>query len=358
MIVDRGLGIIEPDIPVIEQEKGVAILFFEDLKKLNMSTDVPINDDETLREFLNYEHLHGCLMYFESEGLENIIILDPMILVVFLNLLLEKRPKNKVTLFERVSASGFCRDGIFDIRYIKDLAGEFDQTAVINENLDVLLNIIVHLRIAFPLDESLKTGIKEYFMPSLLNEITSEEINELDEDPAAPTIVIDFGRTYAPPAIFHRLIASCLWSNFKPDTDRHGSVRIFNGHASFVLTEDECEILQLKWKTSQIHITPFERGKAKPLKETKFCTALKEIVRILDEIIDLYRHKLNYELFVVCPQHSEPPCLIPVSKLIASGQFPCKPAGRPHAVDRAQLLTFWYPHEVIETLNRKFSCLC
>ena len=363
LIVERGLGVIEPDIPaqwvdleraiLTEQEKGISILYFDDLKKLNMLTDVPINDDQTLREFLNYEHLHGCLMYFESDGLRDIIILDPMVLVRFLNLLLEKGPDKKTRLSERVSLSGFCRDGIFDSKYIKDLARKFDQNAVINEHLDDLLKIIVHLWIAFPLDKSLNTGIKAYFMPSLLNEITPEELSELSEFPADSTIVIDFGRTHAPRAIFHRLIASCLWNNFKPETDRHGSLRVYNGLANFVLTEDECEKVQIMWKASQIHITPFQLGKIRPPEESKFNRALEEIVRNLDEIIDLYRHKLNYELFVVCPQHCNPPNLIPVSKIIANGQFPCKPQGRQHAVDSKSLLNLWYPHEVIENLKKK-----
>ena len=358
LIIERGLGIIEPEIPaqwinlerviMTEQDKGTSLLTFDEFRQMDLETDVPFNDDKLLREFLTHEHIHGCLMYFDSQGLENIIILDPMILVLFLNLLLEKRPDDREVLYERVSQSGFCRDGIFDKKYVEDLSVEMSQYGIVHKHIKKLLKIIVHLGIAFPLPKTHKTFSSEYFMPSLLQEMPVEKAEQIKTIPqAAPTIVIDFGRTCIPPSIFHRLVAKCLWNNFEPDKE-DDSIQIYNGLARFNLTKDKMEWFQLMWKKFQIHISVFDFCDKRPVQKMKCNEALEKIVLILEEIIEIYRHEVVYEINVVCPTHCDPPGLIPVADLIASehGQSLCRKGQHPHPVKREEMLPVWYPQEV------------
>ena len=148
-------------------------------KIAKMSRDKNLGEDEFIKDGLRFHHLFGVLLYFEMEGMPELIITDHQWLFDKLTAIVNqynKKINRKLNFDTNSELKTYESKGIFKETLLDGLniSKDFEKSEININPIKYFLKLLQHLRIIAPLNKD----PTEYFMPSLLDSYDLSTIQE------------------------------------------------------------------------------------------------------------------------------------------------------------------------------------
>ena len=306
-ILELGLGVIDEEIPaqwidlerrIQEQKlKGTVIMTFSDLKQLDDEMDIPMKDTARIEAFLGHQHNRGHLIHFLHPNLKDLIILEPDVLAKFLNNLMRSRDRKNQRGIQH-STPIYNHNGIINQKYVTEIAQMMTEYPGIKDNVDNLLNMLIHLSVIRPY--KCQNNDTRYLLPCLLPDRPEKDVSTASN--ATKSFQLVFPNNHLPPPFYHILVGGLLneWKLIEKAVD---TPEIYNLYACFQL-DIETRQIQIYWKNSCVYIDIQNYSKTKELTTEKIFEVLDIIQKRTVEIFRVYRHtNTSYDIKVRCPQH-------------------------------------------------------
>ncbi|XP_071121341.1 uncharacterized protein [Mytilus edulis] len=264
--------------------EGKQILSLAEVEELNAISKVSVLSFDQLREFLQFHHSLGKIVYFDIPQLRDYVVISPLLLVEVMRSFVTDKgfwPKKGDIrkTFERMSVRGIIqRKDLYLIWEQK----HFDKLLPYKE---FIFDMLIHLDI---LSEhrryDMKTGsrlpVENFFVPCMLTERNNTGFMAQECTPEkAISLAFVFKGTIIPPALPNRLISACLsmWTV----KSYEGRKLLFSGfiglsfdkvHDIVVCVEGNRILLYIAHKTSNGLIVP---DIATGIKESMFTTLVR-----------------------------------------------------------------------------------
>lgn len=369
----------------LEQLKceGNEIISLEGLMENDRNNECPVDNKNELKDFLRFHHSLGNLLYFDTEPMENHIILSPQWIVDAFRCFVTSFPKKDPTklklwddyekqarlspeLLESIIDSNKCLTDYKDevVKYMEhlDIMAQptvyVGNTGAISDLEDTQDAITARKTVAEDQektsdackgDEMKKEKLGFHIVPCMLSAkpVETSMAKIINPDHAFKTSVLCFvfNGKFLPPIIFHRLIAVCI--NKWPLSVREDQFLLYRGFAVFNLTPsvelavwmaDYIIFCRIILYTSTDKGIPHELG----------IEARKFIVCTLQELLGIYKDKwsmalLPFEEHIHCDQVKDPQLgLIPVKDLVSETEIVCKAHSEVHVMNSDGALVHWY----------------
>ncbi|XP_060552026.1 uncharacterized protein LOC132713439 [Ruditapes philippinarum] len=164
----------------IRDEKEKQILEFDEVVALDMLNTHPIADIKEIRKFLNYHHAKGTIVFFDEDGLDKYIVLNPQFMINAFRCIISAKWFCRWNHTVQINAKKLKREAILEPEFL-DAVWEEDQFINFKKILLMFLEkhrILAELR---QMDE--QTGsiqlLGKYMIPSLLKpELSRHETND------------------------------------------------------------------------------------------------------------------------------------------------------------------------------------
>ena len=189
------------------KENGERIISLDRLRKLNDELECPLSEEE-LDLFLSFQHNAGYMLRFKEAGLEDMLILDPRLVIDAMKCFVtcEKFALNVwgKRKWKRMTTTGEMMDS-----YVTKIWRRRSKSLYFN-NREFLLRVIEKLDIiARPkiYDKGQNIDARFYFVPSMVKEVAKYDKRHRQSD--AVTVEFKFN-DILPPAVYHRLVCTCL----------------------------------------------------------------------------------------------------------------------------------------------------
>ena len=196
------------------RHNGVKIITMKDIEGFNASTAVPM-DAENIDLCLRFLHSLGQIIYFSLPGLNEHIILVPQFLVTALRSLITCKQfceKNKIRkdAYAKLAKTGMItKDSIDQIWREK-------QFSLLHLHQEYLLKVMEKLDLIAAPKRYLNGSIEcldFYYIPCMVKEEGDAWIQKkknIDDNEKVRRVYFDFSCQHLPPAVFYRLMGSCL----------------------------------------------------------------------------------------------------------------------------------------------------
>ncbi|XP_071123586.1 uncharacterized protein [Mytilus edulis] len=195
--------------------KGKQVLSLREVEELNSISKVSVLSNEELRDFLQFHHSLGKLVYFDTPQLKGYVIISPLLLVEVMRSFVTDIafwPKKGLirNTFERMSGSGIIQR--------KDLYLIWEQKHFnkISPYKEFIFDMLIHLDILseqrrYDTNTGSRLPVENFFVPCMLTQRndTSFMTHECTSDKAI-SLAFVFKGTIIPPALPNRLISACL----------------------------------------------------------------------------------------------------------------------------------------------------
>ena len=158
-------------------DKKCTFITYDEIAK--MSRDKNLGEDEFIKDGLKFHHLFGVLLYFEMEGMPELIITDHQWLFDKLTAIVNQYNKKinpKLNFGTNLELETYESKGIFKETLLDGLniSKDFENSEININPIKYFLKLLQHLRIIAPLNKD----HTEYFMPSLLDSYDLSKIQE------------------------------------------------------------------------------------------------------------------------------------------------------------------------------------
>jgi len=329
MILNCGLGIADEKLPARwidlnialdkKRSTGTTMISFEDLQKMDERIDVSLGDDESIKSFLEHFHCRGQLMYFPEDGKSDLILLEPTLLVKFLNKLMRTTESKDVSQ-AAANHDQSNQDGMVSKEYILQAAKELVPSGHVHK----LPGILKRLKIVYEYKAN-AGDIPFYILPGLLPQFepgTSESPCE-----KGPKLKITFSENHlnsgVPIGFFHHLLVAIM-------TDIEGvnimeveqKLQIYKTFACLQYLHIAV-LVDISWERDVIYVHINSFASDVQLKDKGLDGFVRNIEKCIRTTMDIYRHtNAAYFLGVECPQHQD--CYLDMKKLRESGKDMCK----------------------------------
>ncbi|KAJ8302326.1 hypothetical protein KUTeg_021313 [Tegillarca granosa] len=275
---------------ILEQKKeNKKIISFKGIGDLNAQTEYPVGSETELQMFLTFHHAVGNIVYFNEEGLNKFIILNPQWLI---------------DAFKSILTSDE-----FVIKNDQDTLKKWDDL------------------------DKLKT------------KLSSNELAKLTRGSVATPYFCFVFDDFLPSAVFHSLLAACMgeW----PISKRDKTNLLYCGCGMFDLTRNKNHRLLICFVKNLIQLRIYRYDTTKFLPETKHCVDVRKFVeQNLKKILSRSQQCIKSTPYIRCKKASFDTTegLLRVEELMEVKDLIChghesKPS---HSVSSFNLLKCWY----------------
>ena len=261
------------------QNMKAAIISIVKFRQLASKFSITSGQIDHLLHFLHFRI--GIIQYYDIDNLSDIVIKEPQVLFNKVTDLLVKTFLSSKALKQEQHKS-FHQRGVLDAAVLESILGDSKNEITAKQ----FLAFMVHLRLAVPFMD--KSGIKKYFIPSVLNHVpalTSEE-SKIKIDPLA----ICFELGHCPQGLFGVLISHLM----SPDKNHDVSFdlcddKIYQDQVFLLVSSSEyIEKMSMKRYLSHIEITIYsedsspdtESESSRSTAPTTVCTTVRSILQV------------------------------------------------------------------------------
>ena len=282
-----------------------------------------------------HQHLGTILFYKEVQGLNELVICDPIVLFESIYQLVAVSfggSRNHHT-----SATEVRKTGEIPSKVLEHISSQPSSSLLTNEHI---IELLMHFKI---LTEFVSDDGIAYFMPCLLHPNNSLELScEALQALWPPSLLVRFNGNFIPIGMFSALVVKLSESSWEPDREtRYRNHIVFHTDGVFPVEL----IVHPAYLEFRIIIADYKKEEPKEIPE--FCMEVrKRLVDTLKSILGLHQHtkKAKFQLGFYCPgsfqSDSQPHfcgCL-PRQNLINPKAFVCSKS--PQCQDQCRL-----PHE-------------
>lgn len=194
-----------------EKQNGRFLISMDEIKTINEKETVQISSEEQLEVFLRFQHAIGEILFFSEDELKDFIILDPQWLIDSFKCIITAKSfvQSNNELWDKLYNEAKLHPELIEIVWSKHPDKKF------LENKNFLLMLLTKIEIiAKPKTYNDGKDIcqKFYFVPCMLGEAPNglpERIFATSQIKIRPLCFV-FCHNFLPPAVFFRLLASCL----------------------------------------------------------------------------------------------------------------------------------------------------
>ncbi|XP_076082645.1 uncharacterized protein LOC143053752 [Mytilus galloprovincialis] len=289
--------------------EGKQILSLKDVEELNAISNVSVLSPDLLKDFLNFHHSLGKIVYFDTPQLKDFVIINPLLMVEVMRSFVTDKvfwPKKKriQETFKRMSKHGTIRrEDLYLIWKQKDFSA-------ILPYKEFVFNILIHLDILaeqrrYDTTTGSRLPVVNFFVPCMVTERNTTSFMDKECTPErAICLAFLFKGTILPPALPNRLISACLsmWTVKQYE----GRQLLFSGfiglsfdksHDIVVCVEGNKILLYIIHRTSSGLIVP------------DIATGVKEcLVITMERISDFYQSTIHTKRSQQSPFHIEYTC--------------------------------------------------
>ncbi|KAK3084279.1 hypothetical protein FSP39_010939 [Pinctada imbricata] len=268
------------------KRKGYCIVTMTDLQHLNSELLSPLEEEE-IDIFLRYLHSIGYILHFPSPSLRENIILDPKVVIDAMRSFITckrfiQRTKTS-EIYLRMRESGYVRKAdILRMWKEKEVSQYGDHLLAVMKKLDLLCEPTIY-------QGGQKLPSDVFVVPSMITAVAPVvPVAGVSEDRQLK--IVFSSDAILPPAIFHRLVCSCLalWTIYQ------GS--FYQGLV--VLNAGRQHIMEIKDGDNQICIT-FSHLDTTRSPDVQLCFAIKQFLsETMDRILDIY--STSYRRPITC----------------------------------------------------------
>ncbi|CAG2196555.1 unnamed protein product [Mytilus edulis] len=309
--------------------EGKQILSLEDVEELNAISKVSVLSPDQLKDFLNFHHSLGKIVYFETPQLKDFVIINPLLMVEVMRSFVTDKvfwPEEKKIheTFKRMSKYGTIRrEDLFLIWEQKDFSAILPYKEFIFNSL-IYLDILAEQR-RYDTSTGSRLPVENFFVPCMVTERNTTSFMDKECTPErAICLAFLFKGTIIPPALPNRLISACLsmWTVKQYE----GRQLLFSGfiglsfdksHDIVVCVEGNKILLYIIHRTSSGLIVP------------DIATGVKEcLVITMERISDFYQSTIHAKRSQQSPFHieyscSKMQCFISEEKALKTKQWVC-----------------------------------
>ena len=185
---------------------GQRIISLACLEDVNDGMDTPLTEEE-LELFLTFMHNAGYLLHFKDGGLRHMVILDPKLVIDAMKCFVTCR-RFALDIWGQWEWKKMISSGKIEKSHIMKMWRKRN-TKLFFDNREYLLGVIEKLDlITLPriYDEGHEIVSSFYYVPSMVKEAAKDR-----NMPKTNAIEVSFKfREILPPAVFNRLVCSCL----------------------------------------------------------------------------------------------------------------------------------------------------
>ncbi|KAL3889053.1 hypothetical protein ACJMK2_001411 [Sinanodonta woodiana] len=324
---------------------GVKVAPLSLIEGINRSSSIKIEDRGELEVFLNFQHDIGTILYFNAEGLKDMVVLDPQWMIDALKSLItdhrfiEQNPTVTKEWYA-FNNKGKLTHELIDAIWTKKEKPDF------HDNKEYLILLMEELNIiARPMSYTLdgKSVQKEdyYLAPCILKQKTPKKLICPESDPEkerTSSLCFVCKEKFLPPPIFHRLVGACLthW----PIAKQNNENLIYCGCCAFDIDEYHRLTLHILGHVIFARVTII----ADISQSSKVCSEARTFIfENLSKITDNLDQSLEFEPHIQCPDcHADSlEGMIAVPRL-QKEKVVCKVHAKPHTLVSRQLLKFWF----------------
>lgn len=284
------------------REDGNALITYDDVRRVNSKMTSPIDGDKQITVFLKTQHLLGNLLYFDTDELKDLVLLNPLWAIeafkTFIKHTREKKPRD-LKQWRKFEKCAILTDKLID-----EFMNEADKS--VKPHKKEVLGFLEKLDvIAKPVNmEDYETEqninpIHEarefYIVPCLLQDALKgrEMIQQLIHKPEdeiirrTPVLCYEFKDGYMPPGIFHRLQASCIRSW---EIDKNADeFLLYNGCGVFNVTRNRTSKLMIWYYDHRIYARIFVTS----------CYTINEFTDVVERTRDILESSLKAILWMI-----------------------------------------------------------
>ncbi|XP_063406294.1 uncharacterized protein LOC134690247 [Mytilus trossulus] len=195
--------------------EGKQILSLEEVEELNAISKVSVLSPDQLKDFLNFHHSLGKIVYFETPQLKDFVIINPLLMVEVMRSFVTDKvfwPEEKRIhdTFKRMSKCGTIRrEDLYLIWEQKDFRAILPYKEFIFNSL-IYLDILAEQR-RYDTTTGSRLPVKNFFVPCMVTEKNTTCFMDKECTPErAICLAFLFKGTIIPPALPNRLISACL----------------------------------------------------------------------------------------------------------------------------------------------------
>lgn len=327
-----GLGICDEQVPArwIDlqckvdhlRQDGTRVMSFKDIQDLNSAMDFPLQYPESIENFLDHLHCRGQILFYPEKTADNIILLDPSILVDFLNSILRTTGQCAASKAIAVEDPG-NKNGIVSEEYMIKATD-----SVISSNTSLLskclIQMLIRLKIIYAYIAE-NDNRQLYILPSLLPD--HEEESTVPSIETGPKLKITFKVSGIdapiPVGFYQHLLVTVLTDiNDISVLNLENIPQIFKTFATFEYVYEDV-LVDIYWKNSAIFIHVNNYGHDVKLASVTLNTFIENLEKAVQTTADIYRQsRIKYDLCIECPEHQD--CYVSVNKLREKGKDRCK----------------------------------
>ena len=359
------------------------IIEFSQIEEMDQDTEYPLSDRKLIKSFLNFQHALGNVLYYDTEHLEDNIILDPQWIIdafkLFVNHVNEKHAtkleewrnfKDYAILTQHLIDELIQQDGEQSFQKYKEKIVHY------MEYLDVFAKPVNYKS---TLDENSSSeedddeenaqnerwpNLQEeqfYIVPCLLSQGLPDEMRAkiFNTTKMTPTLCLVFKNNFLPAFVCHRLIATCIR---KWEVDLYNRRRIlFREFVRFKL-DDTNNKFELWWKDHILYLRIIRYSREGMLVNKVLCTKVRQqIQKMIKQIFSIHRkfsgtdgmiNSLQYDEYIKCPQcHKDgeasgdilsDTCMLKVEWFKQAEEINCD---QNHTILRDEALACWFYKE-------------
>ncbi|KAL3889215.1 hypothetical protein ACJMK2_001562, partial [Sinanodonta woodiana] len=326
---------------------GVKVAPLSLIEEINRSSSVKIDERDELKVFLSFQHEIGTILYFNTEGLREKIVLDPQWMIDALKSLISAKAfirRNPVIIKKwcAFEDKGKLTHELIDAIWTKNERPDF------YDNKEYLILVMEKLHIiARPMSYTTDgKSIKEenyYLAPCILRQQTPKEIicpeKDSKKEHTSALCFVCKGK-FLPPPIFHRLVGACLthW----PIAKQRNENLIYCGCCVFDI--DNYHRLSLHFLGHVIFARVTIMGVKDISRSSKRCSEVRKLIfENLLKIIGNLGQSLEFQQHIQCPLCDADSLegLITVQQL-QNKNIVCHAHVKSHTLESQQLLQYWF----------------
>ncbi|VDI59475.1 Hypothetical predicted protein, partial [Mytilus galloprovincialis] len=289
--------------------EGKQILSLKDVEELNAISKVSVLSPDQLKDFLNFHHSLGKIVYFDTPQLKDFVIINPLLMVEVMRSFVTDKvfwPEEMriQETFKRMSTYGTIRR--------EDLYLIWEQTdfSAILPYKEFIFNILIYLDILaeqrrYDTTTGSRLPVKNFFVPCMVTERNTTCFMDKECTPErAICLAFLFKGTVIPPALPNRLISACLsmWTVKQYE----GRQLLFSGFIG--LSFDKSHDIVVCVEGNKILLYIIHRTSS-GLIVSDIATGVKEcLVVTMERISDFYQSTIHAKHSQQSPFHIEYTC--------------------------------------------------
>lgn len=338
-----------------QKKKNMKIISFEGIQKLNAYTECPIGSDNELQMFLTFHHAIGNVIYFNEEGLNQSIILNPQWLIDAFKLIITSEEyfndQDTLTKWQILDDSGILHPSLIDVLWKQDQGNN-----LFHEHKAHLIRIMEKLDIiAKPklFDDEIDESFNNYLVPSMLKDVLTDEELQIITSGSFATPYFCYEFDFLPSAVFHRLLAVCMgkW----PVAKRKNKFLLFCGCGIFDLSKNRNHLLLIGSVGKLIQMKIYRYDTIEQLPERKICEDVRNFVeKSLTTILSRSEQCIKSTQYIRCIMASFQTTegLLKVEELMKSSYLICHEHNTlpSHSVISYNVLQCWYKDKEVSII--------